>query len=538
MWTNFFIKSTNPKEPALSQKFALKKPNLDLGKTNALHALVPCCGSDCGTDFGVKFAFSRLALGLKQVMAKSAMAFLLLIPCLGHSAGTDVQINTLIAQAIETHPLIAAARAEQQATSEGVNAAKLNMLPAPSLSSGYDSGNDLVSQLTVRQPLWTGGRLTANVNQAIFDDKAAVENIFEQQNEVAKSTIDAWQSYVNAVASQRVYSASLKRLNEYEEMMKRRVEQGVSARIELDLVMNRILQEQNAFQAATEQQRIAAARLQQMTGRTLAESNATTVPDLAILAQQIKSQSKRFESMVFDDASFYNPTVVKRRYQVESAKQDVKAKEAERFPSLYAQFQQTYRLEDNEKNSDGQISLGLNYEPGAGLSSIALAKASNARVQSLIHSEEADRRKVMENLQIQYQQFVSAKDKEISLVAAVAGAQIVLNSYNRQFIAGRKSWLDVLNAAKEQSQYEIQLVQARTEMLAAFYRLQVDFGIMGWQEFNFNRQPMNYFKALDPVRDWLKKHDDALKQTTLPQASEQVLKPDPTLIPKAEDQNP
>ncbi|WP_164172281.1 TolC family protein, partial [Streptococcus pneumoniae] len=73
---------------------------------------------------------------------------------------------------------------------------------------------------------------------------------------------------------------------------------------------------------------------------------------------------------------------------------------------------------------------------------IALAKASEARVQSLIQSQEAVRRTVMENIQTQYQQFISARDQELSLTAAVAGAQIVLNSYRRQFIAGRKSWLE------------------------------------------------------------------------------------------------
>ena len=177
------------------------------------------------------------------------------------AAVSDVQVNALIAQAIQTHPLVGSARANQEATTEGINAAKLNLLPTPSISSGYDIDNDFVSQVTIRQPLWTAGKLTADVNQAIFDDKAAVENIYEQQNLVAKNTIDAWQGYVQAIAQQDLHVESLKQLNEFEAMMQRRVGQGVSARIELDLVTNRILQEQNAYQAAVEQERIATARL-------------------------------------------------------------------------------------------------------------------------------------------------------------------------------------------------------------------------------------------------------------------------------------
>lgn len=421
------------------------------------------------------------------------------------AAVTDVQINALISQAIQTHPLVGSARAEQQATTEGINAAKLNLLPTPSISTGYDREDDIVSQITIRQPLWTGGKLTANVNQAVFDDKAAVERIYEQQNQVAKTTIDAWQSYITAVAKQRVYIENLKQLNDFEAMMQRRVAQGVSARIELELATNRILQEQNAYQAAAEQQRIAAARLEQIVGQPLSQGSALSVPNIEVLVDQAKRQSSGFEQMAFNQASFYNPTVVKEHFQIESAKQEVEAQQASRFPTVYAQYEHAYYHKNNE--DDGKLSLGLSYDPGAGFSNLSLARASQARVSSLVQNQEASRRNVMEDIQVQYQQFASAKDREASLVAAVAGAQIVVNSYRRQFIAGRKSWLEVLNAVREHSDYQIQLVQTRADILGSFYKLQVEFGVMPWQQFAHNRQPTKLFKPLDPVKNWLQKQE-------------------------------
>lgn len=422
-----------------------------------------------------------------------------------HAVVTDVQINSLISQAIQTHPLVGSARAEQQATTEGINAAKLNMLPTPSISTGYDRENDIVSQISIRQPLWTGGKLTANVNQAIFDDKAAVERIYEQQNQVAKTTIEAWQSYITAVTKQRVYLENLKQLNDFEAMMKRRVDQGVSARIELELATNRILQEQNALQAAAEQQRIAAARLEQIVGQPLSQGSALSVPNIEVLVNQAKSQAASFEQMAFNQASFYNPTVVKEYFQIESAKQEVEAQQASRYPTIYAQYEHAYYHKDKE--DDGKLSLGLSYDPGAGFSNLALARASQARVNSLVQNQEASRRNVMEDIQVQYQQFASAKDREAALVAAVAGAQIVVNSYRRQFIAGRKSWLEVLNAVREHSDYQIQLVQTRADILGAFYKLQVEFGVMPWQQFAHNRQPTKLFKPLDTVKDWLQNQE-------------------------------
>ena len=187
-------------------------------------------------------------------LVQRSIACSMLYVLVSGTAYADTYVNTLINQAIQSHPLVGSARAEQQATTESIRAAKLNMLPAPTLSTGYDQENGMVSQLQIRQPLWTGNKLTANVNQAIFDNKAATEYVYQQQNQVAKTTIEAWQSYISAVSKQSVYYDSLQLLAEFESMMQRRVKQGVSARIELDLVTNRILQEQNAYQGTIEDQ--------------------------------------------------------------------------------------------------------------------------------------------------------------------------------------------------------------------------------------------------------------------------------------------
>lgn len=461
-----------------------------------------------------KFKWQRIAVGM-CLLSLTSMVF----------ASTEGYIDNLIRQAISSHPLIGSARAEQQATSESVRAAKLNLLPAPSLSSGYDRDDGMVSRLQVRQSLWTGGKLTANINQARFDDKAATEYVYEQQNQVAKTTIEAWRSYITAVSKQRVYYDNLQLLAEFEEMMQRRVEQGVSARIEMDLVTNRILQEQNAYQGAVAQQRIAKARLQQITGRNLTTTDLP-VPDLAQMVNQAKTATQAFEQMAFDQSSFYNPTVVKAQYQVEAAKQEVKSLQAARYPTLYAQYGYDYYHEDDDKDDDGEFSIGLSYEPGAGLSNLALARASSARVGSLSQSKEAARRQVLEDIQTQYQKFISAQDQERSLIAAVAGAQIVVSSYRRQFIAGRKSWLEVLNAVREHSQYQDQLVETRASIIGAYYQLQVDFGRMSWQQFDQSRQPEPLFSPLDPVKNWFARQDTSIQSSEQSTMSPIIKKPD------------
>lgn len=436
-----------------------------------------------------KIGFSTLAFGVALSFFSSTIL---------HAEVSDVQINALVLQAIKTHPLVNAAKADRNATVEGVNAAKLNLLPIPSVSSNYDNSSDqFVTNASIQQPLWTGGELTATVNQAIFDDKAAIETVYEQQNKVAKNTIEAWQSYITAVGMQGVYKNNLNQLDEFEAMMKRRVKQGVSARIELDLINNRILQEQNNLQGASEQQRIAAARIQQMIGQKVTQHSSIDTNLLGNMVKQAKQDAANFENLAFSDISFYNPSVVKAGYEIESAKEEVKSKKAAVYPDIYAKYDYSYYHKDG--TDDNKFSVGLAYNPGAGFSNFALARASESRVNSLIQSQEASRRTVIEGIQTQYQQFASTVDQERSLIAAIAGAQIVVDSYRRQFTAGRKSWLDVLNAIRELGGYKVELVKARTEMLGAYHKLQVDFGLMPWQQFYQNRMPTERFSPVNEV---------------------------------------
>jgi len=59
---------------------------------------------------------------------------------------------------------------------------------------------------------------------------------------------------------------------------------------------------------------------------------------------------------------------------------------------------------------------------------------------------------------------------------SLAGSQRVLASYERQFQAGRKTWQDLLNAAREVAQNEFSLTDAQSTIQGAMYRLQVRLG--------------------------------------------------------------
>lgn len=397
-----------------------------------------------------------------------------------HAHAADVSdIDGLIREAVQTHPLVNAAQAEQKATLQDLNVAELAVFPAPSVQSGYDPANGMTTSLVVRQPLWTGGKVSADIRQAYYSDQAASANISDQRNQVAKNTIAAWQSYVEASGLQQIYAQTIQDLTTFQQMMQRRVNQGVSARIELDLVNNRMLQARNQYDGALEQKRIAQARLQQIVGQNLSDDQILSIQRMTDLLSMAQQQAQLLEDQVFRTQGVRHPSVLKAQLQTLSAQAQADAKLAQRYPTVYAQYQYNY-LHDSHRH-DSVLGLGLAFDPGSGFANFASSRATQARVESYRQNEEATRRTVLENVQIQFQQLMSARSRATALRSAVDGARIVTESYQRQFIAGRKSWLEVLNAVREQSDYQAQLIQNNAALLASFYNLKVDLGGMPWQ---------------------------------------------------------
>jgi outer membrane protein, adhesin transport system len=66
---------------------------------------------------------------------------------------------------------------------------------------------------------------------------------------------------------------------------------------------------------------------------------------------------------------------------------------------------------------------------------------------------------------------VSTVSRLASIQASLKAAADVSASYDRQFLAGRKSWLDVMNAARELAQTETQLADLQSTQVVVTWRL-------------------------------------------------------------------
>jgi len=125
-----------------------------------------------------------------------------------------------------------------------------------------------------------------------------------------------------------------------------------------------------------------------------------------------------------------------------------------------------------------QIGIALNYAPGSGFSTLAKANADAQRLVGFELASDAIVQDLSEQVRVDWESLRRDMDRQGVQNQAINSAREVLASYERQFIVGRKTWLDVLNALRELTQGEVKLAQAQAGASAGLYRLRLRSGAL------------------------------------------------------------
>ena len=125
---------------------------------------------------------------------------------------------------------------------------------------------------------------------------------------------------------------------------------------------------------------------------------------------------------------------------------------------------------------ENRLFLGLNTRFGAGLSSLSGVEAARQQHQSALAEVQVQARAAGEQVLADAALVASVEARMTALKASLESAAEVAASYDRQFLAGRKAWLDVMNAARELAQTEVQLAELHASHVAASWRLALATG--------------------------------------------------------------
>lgn len=394
------------------------------------------------------------------------------------SARGWLSLRELAEAALATHPLLQSSRLQVQAAQQDIKVARLQQWPTLSLVAESNTGNAVSAPsrvLRLDQTLWDAGRIASRITETATQSELASSQERLQRQDLLLQLVNAWQALVGSQARLRVAQETLERLRFYKEQMVRRVRAQASASIDLELVEARVLQTQVELTSAQTSVRLALKRLEELTGQPDLSRRSRDIPPPPLL-QSTDAFAQLQTQTDWDHVVEESPSLVKARQERELAASRLNTKQAEQWPQVYVRYDKP--LWDSTVHHITQPTLfaGVRYTPGAGFSGLAEAEALLTRVESQEVAIDAARREMRQSIQNDLEEFATSRERITAIEQSVKGSDLVLESYLRQFQANRKSWLDVLNSARELGQNQYSLAEAQASMLGALHRLQVRLG--------------------------------------------------------------
>ncbi|PUE48505.1 hypothetical protein B9Z45_16135 [Limnohabitans sp. 2KL-17] len=376
-------------------------------------------------------------------------------------------LRALLQAAVTDSPVIRARESEVGAAQSEVQTARWQFWPTPSISVqkpdkalviGTDSS---VQILSLKQPLWTGGRLEAGVALASARQQVAQAAQQETRRDIALEVIQAYGDASTAKARVQVQEASLAVHKKLLEQIRRRAREGLNVKSDSALAESR----RDAVLADLEFAKVALTisreKLRTLVGREVAEK--LLVPG-ELLPPQTETEACIQQALQTD------PSLQRMQAEARELQAIADSTASAFWPELSASVVQRH---GDVSGRSSQVMLGFESKWGGGFANVTALQAAKQRQEAKNDDMDFRTRKISEQIRADHRNWRAALTRTHAFGDALSASQTVYESWDRQFVAGKKSWQDVMNAAREMAQTEIQLAEAQGSVSVYEWRLAV-----------------------------------------------------------------
>jgi adhesin transport system outer membrane protein len=303
----------------------------------------------------------------------------------------------------------------------------------------------------------------ADKAQASLDQsQAALE---ESRLQLSLRVVQAYGEWLSAHLKVQASQKNEDTHNRLLQQVQRRIGEGVSAESDRVLALGRLDAVRAEVTAAQVQGDMALARLGQLLGRpivgaALTRTVATPRPVSALT------------SALLVQALGQSAALQKAQSQVRVQEATVVERRADLLPEIYLRAERQY---GNFNFANGapvnRFFVGVSSRLGAGLSGLSNVAAARSQLEAALAEVQVQTRNLIEQVLADHAQFMATERRLASMQASLRSAQSVSESFDRQFLAGRKTWLDVMNAARELAQTEAQIADLLSTQVVVSWRL-------------------------------------------------------------------
>lgn len=283
----------------------------------------------------------------------------------------------------------------------------------------------------------------------------------ELRRDIALEVVQVWGEAYTAQSRAQAWGKSLQVHQRLLDQIARRAERGLSAQSDLDLAVGRrqavLADRMNALASLD----AARERLQTLTGQMPAARFALPA---AVMTRAPTAPEAT------DRALSTDPTLERMR----SEEQELRAQLANTASALWPEVSlNVVQRHGDVTGTRNLVTVGLESRLGGGLSNLSAVQAASQRMSAKQEDILFRQRKLGEQIRADLRLLDSTRVRIEAYGKALVAAEAVADSWDRQYFAGKKSWQEVMNAAREIAQTEVQLIDATAAATVTEWRLAV-----------------------------------------------------------------
>ena len=380
--------------------------------------------------------------------------------------------NELMSQLVSNHPSIKMSQEMIKASKQRVDSAYWNFYPTPSVDVSAKDGDSYTTVARLEQPIWTGGKLSSQYDMAISKEEESLNELKETSFFLIENYLTILEKYAQSKFNILELEEGLGNLLELKKMLQRRINSGVSSDSDNELLKARIQQIKSDLVLAKNRQKVAVMQLELILDKKLkCDINLKKVDIL---------HNNNIEDTINNLLSSH-PTIFKTNSQIKIAKHKLENTKASIMPNLSLRAEHRrgdLYNDDYDRDSSNQTIVYLTFtaSTNAGLSAFSDIEAAKLRVNELKFKKQTVEKELIDSVLSDYNNYEIAKSRISILSTSVESSENVLNSYKRLFIAGKKQWLNLVDASRELMNYKIQLANTKTNRDILAYKLALKNG--------------------------------------------------------------
>lgn len=381
---------------------------------------------------------------------------------LGASAQTQpLRLTDLLQKAVTQHPSVFQARSQLKAQGFELDAANWGRYPV--LTSEVRSDSQFAQSVAkLEQPIWAGGRIDGRIELGQANVRVGQAALQEAELNALSQVGGGFFEMLRLAARLQTSDDNVKEHQRLVDMISRRVGAQISPEADVTLAMARLQQARSEQLQMSRQLESTRNQLSQWVG---------PVVGLPTAPQKIAYRAVVDPQQVVDLALEYSAQRQKLQAQIAAATAQIGLARSQTMPTVVAGYQYVLSGPLFTSPDRGRAYVGLQFQPGAGLSALAGIQSAVSRQEASEQEMRVFELSLRSQVLTLYNDIENLQSQLTPAQALEAATGELMASVLRQYQIGKKNWLDVLNAQRERTQAGFNLADVRFSLLQSQLRL-------------------------------------------------------------------